>query len=128
MAEWQRPTAGAFTCVTPSAAAPGRASAAPASRPTAASAAARSRASRSTAAPARTARRSSTWLEGGEKATEAVQERLSAGPTFGELAHRWRDGRAERLDRQAPRPRAVLADDVAALPPFARLHAATGPL
>ena len=33
-----------------------------------------------------------TWLEGGEKATEAVQERRSAGPTFGELAHRWREG------------------------------------
>jgi integrase len=33
-----------------------------------------------------------TWLEGGEKATDAVQERRSAGPTFGELARDWREG------------------------------------
>ena len=33
-----------------------------------------------------------TWLEGGEKATEAVPERRSSGPTFGELARRWREG------------------------------------
>ena len=33
-----------------------------------------------------------TWLEGGQKATEAVQQRQAAGPTFGDLARRWRDG------------------------------------
>ena len=33
-----------------------------------------------------------TWLEGGDKATEAVRERRAAGPTFGELADRWRAG------------------------------------
>jgi hypothetical protein len=33
-----------------------------------------------------------TWLEGGQKATEALQERVAAGPTFGELARRWREG------------------------------------
>jgi hypothetical protein len=33
-----------------------------------------------------------TWLEGGHKATEAVQERRTAGPTFGELARQWREG------------------------------------
>ena len=33
-----------------------------------------------------------TWLEGGHKATEAVRERCAAGPTFGELAKRWRAG------------------------------------
>ena len=33
-----------------------------------------------------------TWLEGGGKATEAVRERRAAGPTFGELAERWRAG------------------------------------
>jgi hypothetical protein len=33
-----------------------------------------------------------TWLEGGHKATEAVRERRAAGPTFGELARRWRAG------------------------------------
>ena len=33
-----------------------------------------------------------TWLEGGHKASEAVRERRAAGPTFGELARRWRAG------------------------------------
>jgi integrase len=33
-----------------------------------------------------------TSLEGGHKATEAVRERRADGPTFGELARRWRAG------------------------------------
>jgi integrase len=33
-----------------------------------------------------------TWLEGGEKATAAIPERIAAGPTFGELARRWCEG------------------------------------
>ena len=86
-----RPTAEGSTCHTPSAAASGgrRCSCDPSYRGKRRNPSTRepeySRSSKSRADVV-------TRVEGGEKATEAVQERQAAGPTFGELARTWREG------------------------------------
>src|SRR3954452_851500 len=64
-----------------------------------------------------------TWLEGGQKATEAVQERRAAGPTFGELGSRGRGGVANGSIAKRRGRRPLLAHHLATLRPLARLHA-----
>src|SRR3954470_10946171 len=92
MTEWQTSNRKGLTCGTPSAVAPGRDGAAVASAPTAASAAVPVTGQPEYSPTNKQRSEILTWLAGGHKATQAVRERRAAGPTFGELARRWRAG------------------------------------
>src|SRR4051794_19289217 len=92
MTEWQTSNRKGLTCGTPSAVAPGRDGAAVASAPTAASAAVPVTGQPEYSPTNKQRSEILTWLAGGHTATQAVRERRAAGPTFGELAGRWRAG------------------------------------